>query len=243
MTDAPDIDGTVQFRPRPGSPEARLAGFSLLRRLLIYHLALAAVLAVLLVLVPALPAYLPIGGVKVLAEGTDLTAPELPILPGPGNLDHARQLVLTLAGIWLLMLPVSWVHRGIHRSSTFDHSLDKTTMILPGVVASIVLVVQYSLALAFALAGVVAGVQFRRALQNTFDALFILMAIGTGIAAGVEALEVAAVMTVFFCYATLYVCRFGDGFESDYMAEHKERKRLLKARQHPADAGPDTEPP
>jgi len=141
------------------------------------------------------------------------------------------------------MLPVSWVHRGIHRSSTFDHSLDKTTMILPGVVASIVLVVQYSLALAFALAGVVAGVQFRRALQDTFDALFILMAIGTGIAAGVEALEVAAVMTVFFCYATLYVCRFGDGFESDYMAERKERKRLLKARQHPADADPDTEPP
>jgi len=103
VTDAPDIDGTVPPRPRPGSQEARLAGFNLLRRLLIYHLALAAVLAVLLVLVPALPAYLPIGGVKVLAEGTDLTAPELPILPGPGNLDHARQLVLTLAGIWLLM--------------------------------------------------------------------------------------------------------------------------------------------
>ena len=32
-----------------------------------------------------------------------------------------------------------------------------------------------SLALAFSLAGIVAGVQFRRALQDTFDALFILV--------------------------------------------------------------------
>jgi len=69
-------------------------------------------------------------------------------------------------------------------------------LILPGVVAAIVLVVQHSLALAFSLAGIVAGVQFRRALQDTFDALFILVAIGTGIAAGVKALEIATVLTL-----------------------------------------------
>lgn len=91
MTDAPDIDGTVPPRPRPGSQEARLAGFNLLRRLLIYHLALAAALAVLLALVPSLPAHLPIGGVEVLAEGTGLVGPEPPVLSGPGNLGHARQ--------------------------------------------------------------------------------------------------------------------------------------------------------
>jgi hypothetical protein len=33
------------------------------------------------------------------------------------------------------------------------------------------------------------------------------------------------VMTVFFCYATLYVCWFGDGLQSDYLAERKLRKR------------------
>lgn len=41
--------------------------------------------------------------------------------------------------------------------------------------------------------------------------------------------------------ATLYVCRFGDGFESDYMAARKELKRRLKAREVPGpdpDAGP-----
>jgi hypothetical protein len=126
------------------------------------------------------------------------------------------------------MLPISWVHKGIHRSSVHDHSLDETVLILPGIVAALVLIVQHSLALAFSLAGIVAGVQFRRALQDTFDALFILVAIGTGIAAGIRALEIAAVLTVFFTYSTLYVHYFGDGLESDYLAKKKAEKKLRK---------------
>ena len=123
---------------------------------------------------------------------------------------------------------MSWVNKGIHKANVFDHSLDETTLILPGVVAAIVLVVQHSLALAFSLAGIVAGVHFRRALQDTFDALFILVAIGTGIAAGVRALEIATVLTIFFCYATLFVYYFGDGLESDFIAERKARKKREK---------------
>ena len=90
------------------------------------------------------------------------------------------------------------------------------------------LVVQHSLALAFSLAGIVAGVQFRRALQDTFDALFILVAIGSGIAAGVRALEIATILTMFFTYATLYVYYFGDGLESDYIAQRKALKQMRK---------------
>lgn len=243
MSDTPNIDGPTLPAPRTRAPDARQAGFNLLRKLLIYHFTLAAGLLILFVAIPSLPGHLPIGGVEALAEGTGFTGSVPPPLPPPDRLAHARQLALSLVGIWLLMVPVSWVRRGVHRSSAYDHSLDKTTLILPGVVASIVLVVQYSLALAFALAGVVAGVQFRRALQDTFDALFILVAIGTGIAAGVGALEVAAMMTVFFCYATLYVGGFGDGFESDYLAERKESKRRLKAEYRQPDDEADREPP
>lgn len=234
--------------PRPGASQARQAGFRLLRRLLIYHAMVAIVLAALVALFPTLPSHLPIGGVTELAStaGVRVSRVEDPRLsadssasspsaapsrPPPFSLDrlgYARRLAIALVGIWLLMLPVSWVRKGIYRNSTYDHSLDETALILPGVVAAIVMVVQYSLALAFALAGIVAGVQFRRALQDTFDALFILVAIGTGIAAGVGALEVAVVMSVFFCYATVYVCCFGDGLESDFTAERKEKKRQKK---------------
>jgi hypothetical protein len=231
----------------PGTATARQAGWRLLRRMAVYHLAIAAVLAIAIAVFPSLPRYLPIGGVTELADSADLTvrkvkeprprdqaqapAPSPAKQPPPGldRFGYAQRLAIALVGIWLLMLPVSWVHKGIYRTGASDHSLDEATMVLPGVVAAIVMVVQYSLALAFALAGIVAGVQFRRALQDTFDALFILVAIGTGIAAGVGALEVAVVMILFFCYATVYVCCFGDGLESDHSAQRKEKKRQAKA--------------
>lgn len=255
MADASESEeSAMSDRLSPGAPSARQAGFGLLRRLVLYHFAVGAALTILLVLFPRAPDYLPIGGVRDLASASETSASqvderapgaEAPVLrtapvptPGFDRLGHAQRLAIALVGVWLLMLPVSWVHKGIYRSSGYDHSLDETTLILPGVVASIVLVVQYSLALAFALAGIVAGVQFRRALQDTFDALFILVAIGTGIAAGVGAIEVAAVMTIFFCYTTVYVCCFGDGLESDFLADRKEKKRQRKATAEVDDDGP-----
>jgi hypothetical protein len=236
----------------PGTQAARAAGFRLLRRLLLYHVGVGLALWLLIAVFPAVRQHLPIGGVTALATTADVTIVKQPkpdengearaappVVPAPADntdldrLGYARRLAICLVGLWLLMLPVSWVHRGIYRSGSSDHSMDEATMVLPGVVAAIVMVVQYSLALAFALAGIVAGVQFRRALQDTFDALFILLAIGTGIAAGVGALEVAVVINLFFCYATVYVCCFGDGLEADREAERKERKR--KARLEEAD--------
>jgi hypothetical protein len=232
--------------------QPRRENHRLLWRVLLYHVVLAVFVLTLALVFPAFIAELPIGGVTELAEGGVVTVSEVEPSPKPAEsfeivetvmratsqldrLGYARQLVFVLIGVWLLMLPVSWVHRGIHRVSTYDHSLDETTLILPGVVAAIVLVVQHSLALAFSLAGIIAGVQFRRALQDTFDALFILVAIGTGISAGVKALEIAAVLTVFFCYSTLYVYYRGDGLESDFEAERRALKAARKAAEAQAD--------
>jgi len=227
-----------------GRSEHRRIGVRLLRRLLIYHGVLAGLLLLAAAAFPNFTRYLPIGGVTALVEGVDSVSGKSELAPAnsaetgavgtpsitnpPDRLGTARQLIIVLIGTWLLMLPISWVHKGIHHTSAHDHSLDETVLILPGIVAGIALVVQHSLALAFSLAGIVAGVQFRRALQDTFDALFILVAIGTGIAAGVRALEIAAVLTVFFTYATLYVHYFGDGLESDFLAKKKAEKKQRK---------------
>ncbi len=232
--------------PSGGLNEHRLVGVRLLRRLLVYHALLAICLTLGWVVFPDFTAQLPIGGVKQLVEGgvivrknekAELAASSIEAghldgspsaINAPDRLASARQLSIILVGIWLLMLPVSWVHKGIHRANVHDHSLDEAVLILPGIVAALVLIVQHSLALAFSLAGIVAGVQFRRALQDTFDALFILVAIGAGIAAGIRALEIAAVLTVFFSYSTLYVNYFGDGLESDFQARKKEEKKRRK---------------
>lgn len=226
-------------------PPATTEGLSLLRKVLIYHLGITALIVLLAVVFPSFLDHMPIGGLDKLAGGTsvdfsDFSHPDDDEYDGEivssiikaGNtfdrLGYARDLIIVLISVWFLVIPVSWVHKGIHKASSHDHSLDETTLILPGVVAAIVMVVQHSLALAFSLAGIIAGVQFRRALQDTFDALFILVAIGAGLSAGIGALEITTVLTVFFCYATLYVYYLGDGLESHYEARRKAEKERRK---------------
>lgn len=215
--------------------------------MLIYHAFLAVTVIIIAEFFPAFLQELPIGGVSLLKESGDVTVGRIEqsnkdadtdqivgsILDVTGKLDrlgYARKLIVVLIGVWLLMLPVSWVIREMNRGDMHDRSLDETTLILPGVVASIVLIVQHSLALAFSLAGIIAGVQFRRALQDTYDALFILVAIGVGIAAGIEALEIAAVLSVFFAYATLFIAFYGDGLETHHAMRHKLEKKQRKAK-------------
>lgn len=237
----------VQDEVEPNSdylPPVR-SDFKLLRKVVLYHLFLAVLLVSSAMIFPGFVDLLPVGGVTDLAEGTgtsfsDWVDSDPPVVDSEivntviqatsqfDRLGYGRQLIIVLIGVWLLVLPVSWVHKGIHKASDHDHSLDETVLILPGVVSAIVLIVQHSLALAFSLAGIVAGVHFRRALQDTFDALFILVAIGTGIAAGVASLEIAAVLTMFFCYSTLYVYYVGDGLESHHAARRKALKQARK---------------
>ena len=156
---------------------------------------------------------------------------------GPVWLQEALSLIYAMLSTLLLMLPVSWVYKSIHTDSVYDHSIDTTTLVLPAVVAGIVTVVQHSLALAFSLAGIAAGVRFRRALSDTFDTLFILSAIGVGIAAGVKSIEIAVVLTVFFNYASIAVCAFGDGLESQHVLERKRERKRRKAEKALALAG------
>ncbi len=226
----------------------RKAMMGLVFRISIYYLILFSLMYGLIRMVPGALDNLPVGGVSELSGSADLEISKLEdsLLSGDYDseeyetaqdtdlssrflFDDAAKLFFSMLGSLLLMLPVSWVYKAIHMDGEHDHSLDETTLVLPAVVAGIVMVVQHSLALAFSLAGIVAGVQFRRALSDTFDTLFIFVAIATGIAAGIQALDIAVVLTVFFNYSALLVCVFGDGLESQFAAERKRAKAQLKA--------------
>lgn len=230
-------------------------------RLIIYYIGLGAVLFSLAAVFPALVEMAPVGGVSELSGDYDPSLREFEdaflnddieeVQPAPVKerdittvfrLGDASSLFLSMLGATLLMLPVSWIYKGIHQNGEHDQSLDETTLILPAVVAGIVMVVQHSLALAFSLAGIVAGVQFRRALSDTFDTLFIFVAIAVGIAAGIKALDIALVLTVFFNFATLLVCLFGDGLESHHEAQRKMERRTRKEAEKLEAQSDDTSP-
>jgi len=228
----------------------------LMAKISLYYIVLAALLAISIAVFPNVVDDLPLGGVGEIAnysndgvfdlEEAFLTADDeeletiatesarARLASAPAWLSGALTLFYAMASTLLLMLPVSWVYKTIHSDSVYDHSIDPTTLVLPAVVAGIVTVVQHSLALAFSLAGIVAGVRFRRALSDTFDTLFILSSIGVGIAAGVKSIEIAIVLTVFFNYTTILVCAFGDGLESQHLAEQKilrKSAKIAKARE------------
>lgn len=128
--------------------------------------------------------------------------------------DAAWALFAWIIGALLLMIPVSWVYIGTRRRSGLDQSMIESLLMWPAVVAGVVVIVQDSLALAFSLAGIFAGIQFRSRLKYYADAHFIFAAIGVGLAAGIGALHIAVVMSLCFNYTAYFIWRIGYGAES-----------------------------
>jgi hypothetical protein len=119
--------------------------------------------------------------------------------------------LIILLAVLALMLPVSWVYMATRYQKKHDQQLAQVLIFLPMVVAGIVLVVQHSLALAFSLAGVVAAVRFRSTLRDVRDLVFILLAIAVGFAAGVQALILAAIVSVLFNVVLVLSWRYDFG--------------------------------
>jgi len=109
-------------------------------------------------------------------------------------------------------LPVSWVYMSTRTAEEYDQSLISSIIILPIVVTSIVIVVQNSLALAFALGGIAGAVRFKNSLKSSGDALYILLSVGIGLASGIGAVELALVMSIGFnfCFVLLWISEYGE---------------------------------
>jgi len=140
--------------------------------------------------------------------------------------DSMLWLVAAIMGSVILMIPVSWTYLAIRRQHQMDQSLLQSMLILPIAVTGIVLLVHNSLALAFSLAGVVAGVRYRNTLKSTADSIFIFVAVGVGLAAGIGMLIVGAVMTLIFNYTILILWMVNYGRRED--AKHYMRPSVNK---------------
>ena len=219
----------------------------LIGRLLVYYGVFVALVFATAIWAPGFFKTLPFGGVTDIegqgpmileledallnADEEDIEELSSSVALDASRYDDAWKLFTGMLGALLMMLPVSWVYRAIHVGTEHDRSMDETVLLLPPVVAGVVLVFQHSLALAFSLAGIVAAVRFRRALTDTIDALFIFVAVGVGIAAGIGALGVALVLSAFFCFSASGTCLRGDGLESQYQMRRKREKKRRKLEQ------------
>jgi len=189
-----------------------------IRRLLAYYVILGGVFAALLYFFPI------VGQIasgerleeltqapQILQDGLTSSEFRSPAAKLPSSVQLALTTSLCLVATLLLMLPVTWVYMSARRTKRHNQSVVETLIMLPIVVAAVILIVRNSLALAFSLAGVVAAVRFRTTLRDTRDTVFIFLAIGIGLAAGVQAITVGAVASVIYNLVALFIWRYDFG--------------------------------
>lgn len=167
-------------------------------RVVAYYVLLFAATALFVDLVPG-AGDLIYGGVQdtpaeVSAGVRDALQGQMPIF------DQRRGLpineVFAMFAAFVLMLPVTWIYIMTRQRKGFRQSVVQTLVILPIVVAGVVFMVKNSLALAFSLGGIVAAVSFRNTLRDTKDAVYIFLATGVGLAAGIQSVPFAAALSI-----------------------------------------------
>jgi hypothetical protein len=188
----------------------------LLGQLTAYYVIIGVVILIAVKLWPESRGYLPIGGVQQLitqpAKGA-LEASDIIRAQHVGNMGESLfWLCVAIVGALLAALPVSWTYMAVRSGEEYDQSLVNTILVLPMVVTGIVIIVQNSLALAFALAGIAGAVRFRNSLKSSGDALFILLAVAIGLSAGIGAVELAAVISIAlnYTFAILWLTEYGE---------------------------------
>ena len=188
----------------------------LLVHLTVYYLVIAVVLYIAVKIWPDFRGYLPVGGVEQLITQpakNPLEASDAIRAEHVGTLGESLfWLVVAIIGAFLAALPVSWVYMAVRSGEEYDQSLVNTIIVLPMVVTGIVIIVQNSLALAFALAGIAGAVRFRKSLKSSGDALFILISVAIGLSAGIGAVELAAVISIAlnYVFALLWITEYGE---------------------------------
>ena len=200
-----------QIHTKPVTPRQRN---KLGLKLVVYYVTIIVFMGLLIRLFPQILPLLPFGGLDELQRGNDLTLESdlinlitqvrIPL----DLLTDGMRITLSMVGALLLMIPVRWVYIAVGDLETAEeqpteHKVSASLLLLPLVVTAIIVIVKFSLALAFALTGIFAGVRYRTSLKNLTDALFIFACMAVGLAAGTQALGIALALSIFFVFTAL----------------------------------------
>ncbi|MDX1404933.1 MAG: DUF4956 domain-containing protein [Woeseiaceae bacterium] len=185
----------------------------------LYYALCVGAMWILIVKVPSLREFFPVGGLEELADqAADRAARDREFEPIYTTIQRTvlsptgpARLAFASLGAAAMIVPVSWAYFITARSKEVNQSFVQTIIIMPIVVTGISMIVQNSLPLAFSLAGVVAAVRFRFTLSQPSHAMYIFVAISVGLAAGIGALGIAAVISAAFVYTTIIIWKLEYG--------------------------------
>ncbi len=194
---------------------------SLFWKVALYYGVLIALLLVLVGIVqPEWLKYLPVGGLEGLPDSTALTGEDFILgqvmtLSQPrGFFENALNLFSAMIGSLVVAIPLRWVYLAKGLGKPSDPEIASGLLALPLVVTAIVFCIKYSLPLAFALVGILAGLRVKTELNSKSDSYFTFASIGVGMAIGAGYLAIALVLAAFFSLTMLIVTPVSTGYRT-----------------------------
>ena len=203
----------------------------------LYYLAVAIAVTILRSRAPDLYELLSSGELPLSGPGETIDAVRRTARIASPGVDISTLTIIGMAATFVLMVPVVWIYTFTRQKRGYQQSLVQTLVILPIVVAAIVILVKNSVALAFSLGGIVGAVSFRSRLDDTKDAIYVFLAIATGLACGVEVIKVGLALTVFFNAIILLLWYTDFGRVPAQLAASIGQRRVELARSMATDAG------
>jgi len=188
-----------------------------IRRPLFWKVALyyGVLIVLLLVLVgiiqPEWLKYLPVGGLEGVAISTALTGEEFTLGQVMTStqpqvfFENALNLFSAMFGSLVVAIPLRWVYLAKGLGKPSDPEVAAGLLALPLVITGIVFCIKYSLPLAFALVGILAGLRVKTELNSKSDSYFTFASIGVGLAIGAGYLAIALMLAAFFSLTMLIV--------------------------------------
>ena len=145
---------------------------------------------------------------------------ELQLLPVSGP------TVLVKVGIaFICGLVIAWLYRRTYRGPGYSVAYTNTLILLTMATAVVIMTIGNNLARAFGLVGALSVVRFRHAVKNTQDIVYVFLALGIGMAAGVGFYDVALVgtLSIGLVILLLYKTRFATPRRDDYLLQFNYR--------------------
>lgn len=145
---------------------------------------------------------------------------ELRLLPVSGPVVAVKVAVAFVCGA-----AIAWLYRRTYRGPGYSVAYTNTLILLAMATALVISVIGNNLARAFGLVGALSVVRFRHAVKNTQDVVYVFLALGVGMAAGVGFYAVALVgtLTIGLAIILLYHTRFGTPRRDDYLLQFNYR--------------------
>jgi hypothetical protein len=224
----------------PDSNKLGLLGTNIVVRLAVYYVAVGVLGFLAWRFLPTaikdliLSATQPLVGLSsnVTAEPSFMTPdPQIDALPPKAVV---LMTVISSIAAMVFCLPVSWTYMFTRQKKGYNQTIVHTLLLLPVVVAIVAALVRRNAALAFSLAGIVAAVRFRVALEDSRDAVFVFAVMALGLASGVQ-LEAAATLSVIFVTVVLVLwytdfARTPPSLEGERAQKHMERAVAIANR-------------